>query len=105
VELDAVLEGQPRSYKKAFVQLSIDTYPGVLGVHFFDNLVPLHSRLTNNEATKQLVGLQGLCPCKFTGSLQMFLDCLEFILPLILLSFCLAFLGSLEQRFYLLPDF
>jgi hypothetical protein len=86
VELDAVLEGQPILCMKALMRLSVDAYPGVLGMHFLDNLVPLHLRLTDDEATEQLVSLQGLCPCKFAGNLQFFFDCGEFPLSLVLLN-------------------
>ncbi len=54
---------------KALVWLTVDTYPRILGMHFLYNLVQLHLCLTNNEATEQLVSLQGLRHCKFAGSL------------------------------------
>ncbi len=84
---------------KALVQFSIDAYPRVLGVHFVYDLVPFHLHLTNNEAIEQRVGLQVLRPCKFAGSLHIFLDCGELLLLLILLTFCLTFLGGLKERF------
>jgi hypothetical protein len=60
VELDAVLERQPRLHAKAFVRLAIHANPGVLGVHLVYDLVPLHSCLANNKTTEQLVCLQGM---------------------------------------------
>jgi hypothetical protein len=99
VELDAVLEGQPRLHLKALVRMTVEAYPRVLGVHFLYDLVPLHSCLTDNEATEQLISLQGLHHCKFVGNLEIFLDCRELIPLLILLSLCLAFLGSLKEQF------
>ncbi len=91
VELNAVLEGQPRLHAKALMRLTIDIYPWVIGVHFLHNLVPLHSRLTNNKASEQLVSLQGLSYRKFAGSLEIFQDRGELLSLLILLSLCLAF--------------
>ncbi len=76
----------------------------VLGVNLLDNLVPLHLRLTKNEATEQLVGLQGLRPCKLVGGLLFFLDCGELPFLLVPVSSCLTILRSLEERFQLLPD-
>ena len=94
VELDAVLEGQPGLHAQALVQLTVNTYPRVLGVHFLYNLVPLRLRLTNNETMEQLVGLQGLHHCKFAGSLEIFLDCGEIFLCSSFSAFVLPSLGA-----------
>ncbi len=98
VELDAVLEGCPCTHVKALVQLSINIYPGVLAVHFLDNLVQLRWCFAFDKAVAQLIGLQGLRPCKLMGGLQLFLDHRELLLLLIFLSFCLDIFGSLEVR-------
>jgi hypothetical protein len=94
VELDAVLEGQPRLHAKAFVRLTVHTYPGILAVHFLHNLFLFHLRLTNNKATEQHVRLQGLCYLKFAGSLEVFVDLREFFHLFILLNLCFGLLGS-----------
>jgi hypothetical protein len=57
VELDSVLERHPRTCTKALVRLSIDTFPEDLGMHFLDDIVPLHSRLTDNKAAGQTMPL------------------------------------------------
>jgi hypothetical protein len=74
VELDAVLEGQPRLCMKTLEQLSFEAYSRVFGVHFLDDLVPLRLSLDNYKATEQLISLQGLRPCKFADGLLIFLD-------------------------------
>jgi hypothetical protein len=104
VELDAVLEGQPKLHAKAFVRLNVHANPRVLAVHFLHNLVPLHLHLANDKTMEQLVRLQGLHYRKFTGGLEVFIDCRELFLLLILLNLCFAFWGLME-RFQLLPDF
>ncbi len=104
VELDAVLEGQPRLLTKAFVRLTIHTTPGVLGVHFVHNLVPLRSRLADDKTMEQLVRLQSLCYCKLPAALEVFLDHGECFPLLILLRLSVAFWG-LKEQFQLLPHF
>jgi hypothetical protein len=82
-------------HTKALAQVPTDSYPGVLVVHFFDNLVLLHSCFANDEAAEHLIGLQNLCPCKLVGGFQLFLDCRGQLLLLFLLNLCLTILGSL----------
>ncbi len=74
VELDAVLERQPRLHMKAFVRLTIHTNSRVIGVQLMYNLVLLRLPLTNNETMKQFICRQCLCYHKFEGSLEVFLD-------------------------------
>jgi hypothetical protein len=93
VELDAVLEGQPGMHAKAMVSLAIHANPQILGVHFMHNLVPLHLRLANDEATEQLVSLLGLCNCKIALGLEGLLDLKnlkKLLLALLLLGLCLV---------------
>ncbi len=52
VELDAVQKKRPGTNANALVGTSIHANPGVLGVHFVDNLVPLGLRIADKE--KQL---------------------------------------------------
>ena len=103
VELNAVLEGQPRLHAKTFVRLTIHANPRVLGVHLVYNLDPLHPCLANNKTT-ELIHLQGLRYHKFAGVLEVFLDRRERFPMLILLGLCFTFWG-LEEWFQLLPHF
>jgi hypothetical protein len=68
----------------ALLQLPVDSYLGVLAVHFLDNLVQLHLHFSKIKAAEQLIGLQGICPCELAGGLQPFFDRGEFLLLLIL---------------------
>jgi hypothetical protein len=56
VELDAVQEGWPETSTRALVGTSVNSDPRLLGVHFMDNLVPLGSRIADDEQTERLLG-------------------------------------------------
>ena len=90
VELDAVLEGQPGMHAKAMVSLAIHANPQILGVHFMHNLVPLHLRLANDEATEQLICLLGFCNRKIALGLEDFLVIKKLLLALLLLGLSLV---------------
>jgi hypothetical protein len=104
VELNEVLEGQPRLHAKAFVLLTVHTYPRVLALHFLHNRVPFHLRLADDITTEQLVCLEGLRYCSFWAALTSSLICGEHFPFLILLGLRLTF-WSLEEQFQLLPNF
>jgi hypothetical protein len=56
-ELDAVLEGQPGTYARAFVWIAVHANLWVLGMHFVDNLVPLSLQIPDDKTTKHFVHL------------------------------------------------
>jgi hypothetical protein len=70
VELNAVRKGRPGMNANALVRTSIHTNPGVLGVHFVDNLVPLSSRIAGDKTTENLVCLLGFGDCDALLSLE-----------------------------------
>ncbi len=98
MELDAVLEGQPRPQAKAFVRLTIHANPRVLAVHLVYNLLPLHLHLANNKTMEQLVRLRGLHYPVFAGGLEVFLDHGERFSLLISSAFVLPS-GALRSSF------
>ncbi len=75
----------------ALVGTSIHANPGVLGVHFVDNLVPLGSRIADNKTTEHLVRLLGFDNCIALLSLEDLLVLRKCLLPDFLCGFCLIF--------------
>jgi hypothetical protein len=70
VELDAVQKRRPGTNANALIRTSIHANPGVLGVHFVGNLVPLNLRIADNKATEHLVRLLGFGDRKALLSLE-----------------------------------
>jgi hypothetical protein len=91
MELDAVQKGRPGTNANALVGTSIHANPGVLGVHFVVNHVPLGSRIANNEITKHLVCLLGFGNCESLLVLEDLLVLGKHLLPDFLCGFCLVF--------------
>jgi hypothetical protein len=64
VELNAVQEGRPGTSRRALVGTSINPDPGVLGVHFVNNLVPLGLQIADDKQMEHLECLLGFGDCK-----------------------------------------
>ncbi len=75
----------------ALVGTSIHTNPGVLGVHFVDNLVPLGLWIADNKTTEHLVCLLGFRNCIALLSLEDLFILKKRLLPDFLCSFGLVF--------------
>jgi hypothetical protein len=93
VELNAILEGQPRLCVKALVWLFTNTYPGVLGVHFLDNL-DMCLRLTNYKATEQLISFRVSAPASLQLVFRSSLIPESFFFRLSFSALALPFLGA-----------
>jgi hypothetical protein len=91
VELDAVQKRRPGTNVNALDGTSIHANPGVLGVHFVDNLVPLGSRIANNKTTEHLVCLLGFGDRVALLSLEDLLVLGKRLLLDFLRGFCLVF--------------
>jgi hypothetical protein len=57
VKLDAVQEGKPGTETNSLVGDTVHSDPGILGVHFLHNLVPMGLLVPNNKQAEHLVGL------------------------------------------------
>jgi hypothetical protein len=91
VELDAAKKRRPGTNTNALVGTSIHANPGVLGVHFIDNLVPLGSWITDDKATEHLICLLGFGNCKALLSLEELFVLRKHLLPDFLRGFGLVF--------------
>ncbi len=99
VELDAVQERWPGTSTRALVGTSVNSNPGVLGVHFVDNLVPLGLRIANDKQTEHLECLLGLGNREDFLSLEDFFELRKRLLPKFLCGFSLVF-GELKVRLH-----
>jgi hypothetical protein len=103
VELDAVQKGRPETNMNALVRTSIYSNPGVLGVHFLDNFVPLGLLVTNNKQTEHLVCLLRFGNSNDLLSLEDLFKPVKHLL-LELLGFFSFVLGEVELGHHLLSN-
>ena len=75
----------------ALVRTSIHTNPGVLGMNFVKNLVPLSSWIADGQTMEHLVYLLGLCNRITLLRLEDLFILGKHLLPDFLCGFCLVF--------------